>query len=172
MTDQATNVFNNLILPYDLRKTGLVLGCAQLVLLEVTVSKIIRKILGMGNRSVTELAAIHTVSLPLLGGLSGFVTENSAFGSASWGESLQDGAKGVPAVFAGQYITNTFLSGFHMPKISFKDALITAASKALTRPLLKLIYGKLPAAIQQNFQLENRMEQFQNRASNLKMPRT
>ena len=62
MTDSIKNVFWNGILPYDVRKSGLVIGCAQLVAIEVVVAKIIRKILGMGGRGVMELALIHLVS--------------------------------------------------------------------------------------------------------------
>ena len=49
MADSAKNVFNNAILPFDVRKYDLVLGSAQLVVIEVVVSKLIRKILGMGG---------------------------------------------------------------------------------------------------------------------------
>ena len=71
--DNALNVLNNAILPFDVRKYDLVAGSAQLVAVEVVVSKVIRKILGMGGRGFTELAAIHAISLPFLGGAVGFL---------------------------------------------------------------------------------------------------
>ena len=168
MTDSVTNVFWNAILPYDIRKTTLVAGCAQLVAIEVIVAKLLRKVLGMGNRGVMELAAVHIVSLPFLGGLAGFFDPNGGLGGEKFTDSLMAGAKSVPAVFLAQYIINTGASGFHIPKLSVKDVLITAASKAITRPLIVLAYPKLHATLQQNFDLENAMEQAQNAASNLK----
>ena len=163
------NVFNNAILPFDVRKVDLVAGSAQLVLVEVLVSKIIRKILGMGNRGFAELAAIHAVSLPFLGGLSGFFAANKAISGQGYGSAFQDGAKGVPAVFLSQYLINTAARGMHLPKVSFKEVLVTAASKTLTRPLIVLAYPKLHKSLQANFRSVNRMEQMQNHNSNLKM---
>lgn len=168
MTDSVQNVFFNAILPYDIRRQQLVVGCAQLVAIEVVVAKLIRKILGMGNRGVLELAAVHAVSLPFLGGVGGFFAPNGGLGGEKFTDSLWAGVQAVPAVFLSQYIINTGASGFHVPKISFKDVLVTAASKAVSRPLIVLAYPKLHATLQQNFDLWNAMEQAQNAASNLK----
>ena len=163
------NVFNNAILPFDVRKVSLVAGSAQLVLVEVIVSKVIRKILGMGSRGFAELAAIHAVSLPFLGGLSGFFESNKAISGQTYGSAFQDGAKGVPAVLLSQYLINTAARGMHVPSFSFKEVLVTAASKTLTRPLIVLAYPKLHKSLQSNFRAVNRMEQMQNQNSNLKM---
>jgi len=168
MTDSVQNVFFNAILPYDIRRQQLVVGCAQLVAIEVVVAKLFRKILGMGNRGVLELAAVHAVSLPFLGGLAGFFAPNGGLAGETFTDSLMAGAKAVPAVFLAQYIINTGASGFHVPKVSMKDVLVTAASKAITRPLIVLAYPKLHATLQQNFDLWNAMEQAQNASSNLK----
>ena len=168
MADSVQNVFWNAILPYDVRNTTLVAGCAQLVAVEVIVAKLLRKILGMGNRGVMELAAVHLVSLPFLGGLAGFFDPNGGLAGETWTDSLMAGAKAVPAVFLAQYIINTGASGLHIPKLSVKDVLVTAASKAISRPLIVLAYPKLHATLQANFDLENALEQAQNAASNLK----
>ena len=168
MADSAMNVFNNAILPFDPRKYDLVAGSAQLVAVEVIVSKVIRKILRMGNRGFAELAAIHALSLPFLGGLSGFFSPNHAIGGSSQSDAFADGAKGVPAVLLAQYITNVAAKGMHIPKISFKEILVTAAAKTLTRPLIVLMYPKLHKALQNNFRSVNRMEQLQNANSVLK----
>ena len=168
MADSAKNVFNNAILPFDVRKYDLVLGSAQLVVIEVIVSKLIRKILGMGGRGFAELAAVHAVSLPFLGGFSGFFEGNNQVGGSSQMNAFQDGAKGVPAVFMAQYVVNVAAKGIHVPKFSFKEMLVTAASKTLSRPLIVLMYPKLHKALQNNFRQVNRMEQLQNANSNLK----
>lgn len=168
MADSAQNVFNNAILPFDVRKYNLVAGSAQLVAIEVIVSKLIRKILGMGGRGFAELATIHAVSLPFLGGLSGFFDANQQYSNQDQTNALQDGAKGVPAVFFAQYIVNVAARGLHVPKFSFKEVLVTAASKTLSRPLIVLMYPKLHRALQTNFRQVNRMEQLQNANSNLK----
>lgn len=168
MADSAKNVFNNAILPFDVRKYDLVLGSAQLVVIEVVVSKLIRKILGMGGRGFAELAAVHAVSLPFLGGFSGFFEGNNQVSGSSQMNAFQDGAKGVPAVFMAQYVVNVAAKGIHVPKFSFKEMLVTAASKTLSRPLIVLMYPKLHKALQNNFRQVNRMEQLQNANSNLK----
>ena len=64
MASNITNVLNNTILPFDVRKADLLGGSLQLITVEVLVAKVIRKILNMGNRGVLELAFIHAVSLP------------------------------------------------------------------------------------------------------------
>ena len=168
MTDSVKNVFFNAILPFDLRRTGLVIGNAQLIAIEVVVAKLLRKILGMGDRGVLQLAAIHAISLPFLGGVGGFFQAAGGLAGERVMESVQNSVKTVPAVWLAQYIVNTGLQGFHMPKITFKDALVTAASKAISRPLIVLLYPNLHTTLQKNFDLWNAMEQQQNAASNLK----
>ena len=75
-----------------------------------------------------ELAAIHTVSLPFIGGGAAFVEFPHPMGyEALWGDLVMDGAKGIPAVFAAQYVVNTALKGLHAPSIKFKEVLTTAA---------------------------------------------
>ena len=168
MADSVMSVFNNAILPFDPRKYDLVMGSAQLIAVEVVVSKVIRKILRMGGRGFAELAVIHAISLPFLGGLSGFFAPNSSIGGSDQTSAFADGAKGVPAVLMAQYITNVGAKGLHIQKISFKEILVTAAAKTLSRPLLVLMYPKLHKALQNNFRAVNRMEQLQNANSVLK----
>ena len=163
------NVLSNTILPYDLRKSQLVAGNAQLIAVEVTVSKILRMILGMENTSVFRLALIHTAALPLLGGAGGFFNPAQRLRNrqATYAEQFADGAKGIPAVFLGQYVVNTAFQGFHIPKVSIRDMLITAASKVLSRPLLAAIYPKLHKQITDNFDLVDTMIEKQVATSNL-----
>ena len=167
-----TAVFNNAIMPFDLRNPKRVGGVAQVVLLEVIVSKMMRKILGMAPAGFMELAAIHAVSMPFLGGLSGFAdAPGRPGGKRDYSAIFMDGAKGIPAVFLAQYIINTGARGIHVPGIRVKDILITAASKSLTRPLVEMVYPYLHGSIQDGFKEELQMERAQNAASNLKTAR-
>ena len=163
------NVLNNTVLPLDPRKPDLLVGSIQLITLEVLMAKTIRKVLSMGNRGFLELALIHAVSLPMMGGFSGVFGQNQQYGASTAQTSFQDGAKGIPAVFMAQYITNVAAKGFHVPKVSMKEILVTAASKVLTRPLITLMYPKLHKQVQDGFDVENRMEIKQQIVSNLKM---
>ena len=136
-----TNILTNAIQPIDVRKGSQVAGAAEYVAAEVLVSYFARYLFKVEKRTLMELAAIHAVSIPLIGGLSAGVEDSNIFGYESpWGDLVQDGAKGVPAVFVAQYVCNTALSGLHAPKLAFNDILMTAAAKIITRPLIALVY--------------------------------
>ena len=71
--ETAQNVFRNAVAPVD--PTGQdganrILGTAEYVAVEVAVSKIVRAVLKMENRSVWDLFWIHLLSVPFLGGLA------------------------------------------------------------------------------------------------------
>ena len=168
MASNITNVLNNTILPFDIRKPDLLGGSLQVITVEVLVAKVIRKILGMGNRGILELAFIHAVSLPMMGGLSAAFGATRPYGMTH-SQAFQDGAKGIPAVFMAQYITGVANRGFTIPKVSVKEILVTAASKMLSKPLINVVFPQLPKAVKDNFVIENLMEQKQAAASNLKM---
>ena len=168
MASNITNVLNNTILPFDIRKPDLLGGSLQVITVEVLVAKVIRKILGMGNRGILELAFIHAVSLPMMGGLSAAFGATRQYGMPHT-QAFQDGAKGIPAVFAAQYITGVANRGFTIPKVSVKEILVTAASKMLSKPLINVVFPQLPKAVKDNFEIENMMEQKQADASNLQM---
>ena len=106
------------------------------------------------KRSFIELAAIHSVSLPFIGGLGAFVEFPHEMGyEAPWGDIVYDGAKGIPAVFAAQYVVNTALKGLHAPSIKFSEVLTTAAAKVLSRVLLSGGYYALPAFFRNNLDI-------------------
>ena len=50
-----------------------------------------------------------------------------------------------------------------------KEILVTAASKMLSKPLINVMYTKLPKAIKDNFEIEQMMEMKQAGNSNLLM---
>ena len=138
------NTFDAAVTPVDFRNATVVGGAASHVGLEVLVSYLARRVFGIEKRTILELTAIHGISVPLAGGLSGFADSAHPLRlQAPMGDQFMDGAKGIPGVFAATYIVNTFLSGIHAPGINVKDILVTAASKILTRPLMSMLYPNL-----------------------------
>ena len=177
------DVFKNASNPY-IASTQVFAGNAQLVAAEVIVSKLLRKILGMSNRSFAYLTAVHAASLPLIGGMQAPFSkpvgygpsffERRKFAKAATTDSNLDIIKGaaasVPAVWAAEYVVQTSGVGFHVPKPSIRDALMTAASKMLTRPLIGMsINTILPQAMRHNFEEANALEAKYNLASNIRM---
>ena len=164
-----TNILTNAIQPIDVRKGSQVAGAAEYVGAEVLVSYFARYLFKVEKRSLMELAAIHAVSIPLIGGLAAGVEDSNIYGYESpWGDLIQDGAKGVPAVFVAQYICNTALGGLHAPKLAFNDILMTAAAKIITRPLIALVYPFIGVAARNNLDiLEELFNNKQRAASSL-----
>ena len=162
------DVWKNASSPY-IGSTKVAAGNAQLVAAEVIVSKLLRKMLGMSNRSFTYLAAAHAASLPLIGGFQGAIADPVGFQPRPDLKVLQAAAATVPAVWAAEYVVQTSAVGFHVPKPSMRDALMTAASKMLTKPLIGLgIHTILPIAVRDNFERAGALEATYNRASNLR----
>ena len=167
--DSYWNVFDNSVQAIDIRKPAQVFGVVEYVSAEVIVSYFARWLFKVEKRTLAELAAIHAVSIPILGGLSAFAESGSILKyEAPFTALVSDGAKGVPAVFAAQYICNTALQGLHAPKLNFQDILVTAASKVVTRPLLSLLYPMLGNQFRSNLDLVEETVALQNAASRLK----
>mgnify|MGYP001061627218 FL=1 len=83
-------------------------------------------------------------------------------------DHLTDGAKGIPAVLLAQWILDSFAKGFHVPWFNMKDLLITAGTKALTRPVIGFIFTYLPGAAQDNLLVVDEMIRRQRFFSTLK----
>ena len=107
---------------------------------------------------------MHTVSLGIMGGTTAVFGKEEGWGSDEFSKKIKQGAAGIPALFIAQYIYNTFGKGFHMPFWSMKDALIMAAAKILTRPLLAMVYDKSQFT-QNALDAQALMEDMQVRAS-------
>ena len=164
----AQNILSNAVAPIDFRKPNQIVGTVEYVAVEVLVSKIIRSILKMEHRGVWELGWIHLLSIPFLGGAGApfkNITDHTAH--ADYQQSLIDGAKGIPAVLLAQYVYQTAYSGFHFPKFSFKDLLITAGSKTLSRPLVYSVLEKLPPTMMDGFLTLDALAKRQAANSNL-----
>lgn len=170
------NVAKNIIVPIDPRRTKQLLGSLEYVAAEVVVAKIVRKIIKADTKGWLELAYIHTLSLPFLGGLGAFFENQKdyagqdpdtgkAIGVAT---QLMDGAKGIPAVLLAQYILESFAKGFHVPWFNLKDLLITAGTKAITRPVVGFVYKYLPDNAKENLQIVDILISRQREISSLK----
>jgi hypothetical protein len=159
------DVANNAIAPFA--GTERAAGNAQRLVLEVLVSKILRKVLRMQDRSFMYLAAVHGLSFPLLGGFQAVLSNPTNYQDSNLTQ-IQAAAATVPAVYASEYVVNTSSIGFHVPRPNLRDALVTAAAKTLTRPLISNTIGYLPAAIQGNFVAALNVQHEQSMGSNLR----
>ena len=143
--DQVTKVFNNAVAPIDVRN-GIqpLIGSVEYVAIEVAVSKIVRSVLKFENKGIMELAWIHLLSLPFMGGLGApFGVPATVGQTANYTQAFKDGAKGIPAVLAAQWVIATAQKGFHFPWFSLRDLMITAGSKTISRPLTYAVIGKV-----------------------------
>ena len=166
MSEAFTNVPLNAIQPVDLRKISQVAGVAEYVAAEVLVSYLARYVFKIEKRSIMELTAIHAVSVPFIGGLAQWSEPNHPYSyDAPFQDTVMDGAKALPAVYAAQYICNTALSGLHAPSLNFKDILVTAASKIVTRPLLSFLYPYHTDGMRDNLQVVEKLIELQRTAA-------
>ena len=168
-TEQAKNTVATMATPIDVRNTSVAGGAAAYVGLEVFVSYMLRHVFKVEKRGLAELTAIHALSVPFVGGLSAYFDGPDTLGlEGSYGPQFMEGFKGIPAVFASQYVVNTYLSGLHVPKLNFKDILITSASKILTRPVMSLAYPQLGETFRNGQDAIDATFAKQREASNLK----
>ena len=170
------NILTNIDLPYDFRRTKLLLGSLEYIAFEVVVAKLIRKLMKMDNVGWARLAYLHAISLPFMGGAAGFFEEQEGYTGfkstdqkpVGFTDQLMDGGKGIPAVLLAQWILDSFAKGFHAPWFNIKDLLITAGTKALTRPIIGFIFTYLPDAFQENLLVVDEMIRRQRYFSTLK----
>ena len=170
-----SNVFWTAIQPYNFNYDNQLAGAATVVASEVLVGWVIRKVM-KAPKPVLEMAYIHALSLPFLGGLSGYQEDpsfrTSVPGGAKAGETIQGyghqlaaGAKGIPAVILAQYIVASFTSGFHVPWFNLKDILITAAAKAVTAPLLFALSESMPESLADGLEVMQQLVEIQAASS-------
>jgi len=142
---KAMNVLKNMFVPFTSGKA--LKGSVSFIALEVAVAKLLRKIMKMDSKSYTELAIVHGLTLPILGGIGAAFNGKAAqpvrgYGAKKMAIHIKEGAKTVPALFTAQYCYNTYCHGLGLHFWTIKDALIMAASKILTRPIAAKLYQK------------------------------
>ncbi len=168
-SQKMSNIFKNAIRPIS--SGPQIKGTLTYVALEVAVSKLLRTIMKADNKTVAELAVVHSISLGLMGG-TGAALNNPGetvlpYGEKSSRRQIMQGAKGIPALYLAQYIYQTFFNGFSMTFWSVKDALIMAAAKILTRPIAAKLYGK-NKFLQNSLDAQQFLEWNQNMFSNFR----
>ena len=149
MPEAVTNVGWNLLEPFTGKATGQLQGVAQHIITEVAVSKTIRWLMKWENKSVFDLAIIHTVSQPFLGALFFGVNIRSVGQNPTNMEAATDGAKQTPAVLVAGYILASAQKGFHIPSFTLRDLGITVVSKALSRLITNNVYSSMSVPMQQ-----------------------
>ena len=162
-------VINNLFAPFNVfENPTLTFGVLQYVTLEVLVSRAFRFVLNEPAPWSTDFF-VHIVSIPFLGGLSAFFDSETILDNTEFIPLLLDGAQGIPAVFAAQFVLHTFQLGFTTPHFNLKDLLITAASKAITRPISSFLYHTLfPSAVKEQWDTVDMYIQQQKDVSQIK----
>ena len=172
--DDYMNILSNIVVPFDPRKTKLLLGSLEYIAAEVVVAKVVRKIIKADTVSWTQLACVHAISLPFIGGAAAFFDENIDYQGTDkdgkkvgFGQHFQDGAKGIPAVILASWIVASFTKGFHAPLFNMKDLLITAGTKAITRPVVGFIFEYLPDEAADNLRVIELLFAMQRQKSTL-----
>ena len=156
------NVFTNAIYPFSSGK--LIGGSLDYVAIEVVVSWLIRRILG-SPRSFLHMLQVHTLSLPLMGGAAGFADPPADL-QETFGKQFAAGIKGVPAVLTAHWLVQIFNDGFTLPNAGFKEYLITAFAKIMSRPVFSTLDGFLPGEVQDAHAVLHALIERQTRASN------
>jgi hypothetical protein len=172
--DGYMNILSNIVVPFDPRKTKLLMGSLEYIAAEVVVAKIIRKIIKQDNVGWLHLAYVHAISLPFMGGAAGFFEGTKAYDAVDakgkklgFGQQFQDGAKGIPAVLLAAWIVASFTKGFHAPWFQMKDLLITCGTKAITRPVVGFLFEYLPDDAQLNLRVLDQLVEMQRVKSTL-----
>ena len=158
----AVNVPYNAIRPFS--SQYLATGSAEYIAAEVAVGWTFRRIFNM-PRPIAKLGAIHGLSLPLMGGAAGFLDASKDY-TGAWGDQVQAGVKGVPAVLLAHYIVQVFQKGFGLPSAGFKEYLVSAVTKILSRPILASVYTYLPNMGQDGLNVLHELIVRQSTASN------
>ena len=166
--ESFTNILYNLTEPVN-GTDAIVTGSATIVASEVAVSWTIRKFM-KAPKPLLQLAFIHALSLPFLGGIGSALFSKEADKpydnkgkdpKNTFTAQLTKGAYGIPAVLLAQWIVETSSIGFHMPWFNMRDLLITAAAKAVTAPLLFTVHEYLPFMVQNGLQSSDILHQYQ-----------
>ena len=148
MPDAIQNVGWNILAPFTSKAQGQMQGVAQHIVTEVAVSKAIRWLMKWENRSIFDLAVIHTVSQPFLGALF-FGDDLKAINRSTNMNAALDGAKQTPAVLVAGYILASAQKGLHIPRFTLRDLGITVVSKALSRVVTANVVSSMSPAMQQ-----------------------
>jgi len=142
--DGYSNIVLNALNQVDVRDSGALGGQAEVILFEALSSYLLRWTFGTEKESFFKLVLIHAMASPLHGGFANVIQMDVDNWDTDYSKQLSKSMYGIPAVFLSQYIVNTPDKGLRVPGISMKDALITASSKLITKPIIKFLYKNGP----------------------------
>lgn len=147
--EALTNILKNAVPQFDFRQGKQVMGGMEFVAIEVLVSFILRYFIKADKRSLLNLAAVHTASIPFLGAIA---EEKHPLGlEAPLAYQFMVGLRQIPAVWFAEYVVSTGSgAGLHIPKPSVRDVLLSSASKLISRPLLSLLYPYIGETLRTN----------------------
>ena len=168
-TAVITNSAKNLTLPFS-AGTNAAIGGVEYITIEVLVDMILRMILRAPKRGVFQLAVIHALTLPMIGGITRLYGDAPIdYSGGSLLDQTKDGASGIPAVFLAQYVYSSAFRGFYIPRgFSMRDILVTALAKTVSKPLISSVWRFLPQAmVKDTLSQLNSLFRAEVRASNL-----
>jgi hypothetical protein len=152
----------NLIAPYY--GTDRIFGQTYVILVETIVENIVRRLISR-RVSVTDTALGLALGKPFEGMLY-FGEDPPPFTAEDSGmlDNAMIGLQTAPGQWVGQYLLETFRHGFHFPRGDIMDALVVAASKALSRPLMGFASKFMPKNLNDQLAVVNALLRSQREA--------
>ncbi len=143
------NTFNNISPIRTINAMEDAKEVATHVIPEVAVQRVVSRMFGKSQQSLVDSALTHAMSVPFIGALAFMGPTYHPTLDADYSRQLQAGAAGIPAVLFARYLLELMGGAqlLHLPWDNVRDLLITAVSKAITRPALATIGGFLPQTI-------------------------
>ena len=141
------------------------------VIPEVLIQKVVNRMFGKKSLGFIEAALVHTFSIPFVGGLGAPIAPEKHPGlDGAWSDQFQAGFAGFPAVLVGQYIVEVLYGSplFHW-NFGIRDAIVSAVSKTITRPVLSSLNSLMPAMLSSNYDRLQARFDMQAENSNLRM---
>jgi hypothetical protein len=163
---KATNILTNMIAPYA--GSDRIVGTTFNVAAEVIVESAVRMMIGQKKLNWFDMVAYHAISQPFMMAFlaSGDLTD---VGKGDYWDQVVDGFRGVPAVLLAKYILFTYYRGFFVPGFDWKELLMTAGTKTITRPIVHTVQKWLPKTLQDQLAVVDAIYKSQMANSNLKM---
>ena len=150
------NTFNNISPIRTINPMGDAKEVAYHVIPEVVVARVVSKMFGKGSfHGWFNTAAIHALSVPFIGSMAVMGPTYHPTLDADYSKQLTAGAAGIPAVLFARYLLELIAGEklLHVPWDNVRDLLITAVSKAITRPALATVGGFLPEMFKNGFDM-------------------
>ena len=149
------NTFNNISPIRTINAMEDAKEVATHVIPEVAVQRVVSRMFGKSHQSLVDSALTHAMSVPFIGALAFMGPTYHPTLDADYSRQLQAGAAGIPAVLFARYLLELMGGArlLHLPWDNVRDLMITAVSKAITRPALATVGGFLPQTIKSGYDM-------------------